>query len=124
MNRNRSLLTAVFLVFLITTASAEITSVVIEDIVPVADGKPFGKYGAYEYVWGKVYGSLDPKNLRNQVITNIEHAGTGGVVNFSADFALLRPTDPSVSTRLLQFPQLAERGLDPCLQKRRFTQSP
>ncbi|MFT7459788.1 MAG: hypothetical protein ACI909_002471 [Planctomycetota bacterium] len=101
MNRNRSLLTAVFLVFLITTASAEITSVVIEDIVPVADGKPFGKYGAYEYVWGKVYGSLDPKNLRNQVITNIEHAGTGGVVNFSADFALLRPTDPSVSTRLL-----------------------
>ena len=101
MSRNRCLLTAVFLFFLVNTTSAEITRVVIEDVVPVADGKSFGKYGVYEYVWGTVYGSLDPKKPRNQVITNIEHAGTDGVVSFSADFALLRPADPSVSTRLL-----------------------
>lgn len=101
LNKKYCLLIAGFFLLWINSANAEITRVVVENVVPVADGKSFGKYGTYEYLSGKVYGVLDPKDSHNQVIINIAHAGKDGTVNYSADFAILRPTDPSIPTKLL-----------------------
>ena len=78
-------------------ARAEVVGVDIASRADVENGAAFGDAGAYEAVSGKIRFAVDPANARNQVIVGLEHAprNDAGKVEFSADFAILRPKDPA-----------------------------
>jgi hypothetical protein len=74
---------------------------------PTLDGAKFGKRGPYEKIVGKFFGELDPSNLRNQIIVDLDHAprNARGMVEYSADFYILRPVsiDDRNGTVLYEF---------------------
>jgi hypothetical protein len=76
---------------------AELTRVEITSRVDVLNGKAFGSVGAYEKLHGRAYFAVDPANPRNQVIADITLAprNRDGRVEFSSDFFILKPKDPS-----------------------------
>ena len=76
-------------------AAARITGVVIASVKPFADGMLFGDGGAYERVTGTASGELDPADLRNRVIVNLDKApkNAAGKVEYSVDFDMLRPVN-------------------------------
>ncbi|HYC45716.1 MAG TPA: alpha/beta hydrolase domain-containing protein [Burkholderiales bacterium] len=61
----------------------------------VLDGKPFGDAGAYEKVVGTIRYAADPAHALHRQITDIDRApkNRDGLVEFSADFYLLKPVD-------------------------------
>ena len=78
---------ALFLACLIATpAQAAVTGLTIEKMSPLA--------GSYELLEGHFRGALDPNDKHNAVIQDIKLAprGAGGKVEYSATFAIARPT--------------------------------
>ena len=76
-----------FLACLIATpAQAAVTGLTIEKMSPLA--------GGYELLEGHFRGALDPNDKHNAVIQDIKLAprGAGGKVEYSATFAIARPT--------------------------------
>lgn len=71
----------------------------------------------YEKLSGKVYFAVDPHHPRNRDIVDISLAprNEAGLVEFSADFEMLRPTDPALSNRTLLF-EVTNRGKKGILQ--------
>ncbi len=61
-----------------------------------AQGEAFGDVGQYEVLEGTAHFAVDPRNERNQVITDLELAprDADGKVGYSAHFAMLQPADP------------------------------
>ncbi|MBV9611427.1 MAG: hypothetical protein JO091_03100 [Acidobacteriaceae bacterium] len=59
----------------------------------VLQGKAFGKTGAYECISGKIHFTVDPALAANRIIRDIDLAprNAAGLVDFQADFLLLRP---------------------------------
>jgi hypothetical protein len=84
---------------------AELTRVEITSRVDVLNGKAFGSVGPYEKLHGKAYFAVDPANPRNQVIADINLAprNRDGRVEFSSDFFILKPKDPSRGNGVLFF---------------------
>jgi hypothetical protein len=80
---------------LCSQANARITSLRIDRIEPFAAGLAFGETGAYERVSGVASGELDPADLRNRVIINLDRAprNARGKVEYETDFFMLRPAD-------------------------------
>src|ERR1700732_945943 len=76
---------------------AEVVRVEISSRQDVLGGKAFGPVGAYEKLSGKVYFAVDPNNLHNKIIADIDKAprNSQGKVEFSADLFIVRPKDPS-----------------------------
>ena len=74
-----------------------IISVDIQSIEPLADGAPFGASGAYERVTGIARGEVDPAAPGNKDIALIDKAprNARGMVEYSTDIFILRPTDPA-----------------------------
>jgi alpha/beta hydrolase family protein len=93
------------------TMRAEVTRVEISSKQDVLGGKPFGTAGAYEKLVGKVYFAVDPNNLHNRIIADLDKApkNAQGKVEFSADLFILRPKDPSRSNGALLF-DIPNRG--------------
>ena len=62
---------------------------------PVLDGRPFGEAGAYEKIAGTLHFAVDPAHPLHAEITDLGRAprNGAGLVEFSADFYLLRPRD-------------------------------
>jgi hypothetical protein len=81
----------------IGAAEAGVTRLQIDRREPVLGGKPFGAAGPYEKLVGKVHFALDPSLPQNQGIVDLRLAprNAQGLVEFSADFYLLKPVDPS-----------------------------
>lgn len=77
----------------------------------VLGGRPFGSAGAYERVTGKVHFTVDPKDRANRIITDIDLAprNEAGLVEFSADFYVLKPTDPKLGNGTVLF-EVSNRG--------------
>ena len=73
-----------------------VTKIEITSRRAFAGGEAFGDVGPYEQLDGTAYFAVDPKNSANETITDIELAprDASGLVNFSADFRVLRPVDP------------------------------
>lgn len=73
-----------------------LTKLVIHRKSPFAGGRPFGDVGPYELWEGTAYFAVDPRDPRNTPITDLELAPRNGegLVEFEADFAMLRPADP------------------------------
>jgi len=61
----------------------------------VLQGQAFGAAGAYEKLVGRVHFALDPRLPQNQGIVDLDLApkNAAGLVEFSADFYLLKPVD-------------------------------
>src|SRR4030095_2260438 len=91
-------LIAGLLVFLLGSATAEasVTRLQIDRREVVLDGRPFGAAGPYEKLAGRVHSALDPALPQNRGIVDLTLApkNAQGLVEFWADFYLLKPVDP------------------------------
>jgi hypothetical protein len=89
-------------------ASARVTRVKILSRSDVLDGKSFGDAGAYERITGRVYFSVAVTNAHNLRIVDLGKAVNrkGDEVEFSADFAVVRPknSDKANGSMLLEVP--------------------
>src|SRR5678815_1662206 len=102
MRPNRSRYAALAFVFTAITflpvlSRAEVARVDLPTRTDVSNGAAFGSAGAYEQLVGKIYFAVDPKNPRNQVITDLDKApmNASGRVEMSADLVILKPKDPA-----------------------------
>ena len=77
-------------------AEAGVTRLRIDRRETVLNGRPFGAAGPYEKLSGTVHFALDPALPQNTVIVDLNLApkNARGLVEFSADFYLLKPVDP------------------------------
>ncbi|HAA94282.1 MAG TPA: hypothetical protein DHW65_02355 [Dehalococcoidia bacterium] len=78
-----------------------VTKLEIKTTQPFAGGQDFGQAGAYEQLDGVVHFAVDPESPANETIADIRLAprDSAGLVNFSTDFRILRPVDPSKGNR-------------------------
>jgi hypothetical protein len=87
------------LIYLLSAAMAEagVTRLQIERREVVLNGQPFGAAGPYEKLAGKVHFALDPALPQNRGIVDLTLAprNAQGLVEFWADFYLLKPVDPA-----------------------------
>ena len=74
---------------------ARVSSVQIDSVRLVLDGKTFGDAGAYQVSKGKVYFQFDPFNTFNTNITDIKLAprNANGMVEAYGDLVVLQPVD-------------------------------
>jgi hypothetical protein len=76
---------------------AEVKEVVVTSRKPWLAGKPQGPAGPYEKLEGHIVFAVDPKKKANRNIADVALAprNAQGQVEFSADFVLVRPSDPA-----------------------------
>ncbi len=73
-------------------AAARVTSIVIDDVKPVALSP--GETIAYEQISGRAFGELDPRDEKNAVITDIQLGKSAdGKVRYTASFVLTKPVN-------------------------------
>ena len=82
-----------------------------------ADGETFGATGAYERIAGRARFAVDPASKAQAAVVDIGKAprDAKGLVQFTADFQLLKPLDMKAGNRRLFF-DWANRGNKRCLQ--------
>jgi hypothetical protein len=111
MNLLRSILLQAFVFCFVTfacvsSAQAKVTRIVIEQKQsPAYEGKTFGSVGQYEILTGRAYGELDPTDLHNTIITDIQFAprNARGMVEYVATFTLVKPLDLSKANGVLLY---------------------
>ena len=76
-----------------------------------ASGEGFGDVGSYELLEGTAYYAVSPTHPRNQGITDLDLApvNASGMVEFTADFAMLQPVNPDRGNRRILF-DVVNRG--------------
>ena len=97
--------------FLPPPAEAHVTRVEIISRVDVQDGRAFGLAGAYERIIGRVYFAVDPANIHNKQIVDLDKAprNAQGEVEFSADLYLYKPKDMNKGNGAVLF-EVSNRG--------------
>jgi hypothetical protein len=90
------LLAAIFAIWAMA-AEARLERIEILDRQPVAGGAAFGDGGPYDKIRGRAWFALDPRAAANTAIADLALAprDARGLVTFSAEFLMLRPTDPA-----------------------------
>lgn len=88
-----------------------VTRIETKERGPYVGGRTFGETGAYEQLDGTVHFAVDPANPANSLITDIELAprNSDGLVEFSADFRIVKPVDPGKGSHKLFF-DVVNRG--------------
>jgi hypothetical protein len=83
-------------------ALAAVDRVEVIDRKPYQEGKVFPDVGAYEVIRGRAWFKLDPDDKANARIVDLKYAprDAAGLVEFSTEFSLLRPTKAIDSTLL------------------------
>jgi hypothetical protein len=78
---------------------------------PTFAGMTFGAVGTYDKIRGTASGTLDPKDPKNAVITDIALApvDANGLVEYNMDFYILKPTDLTKGNHKVFF-ELVNRG--------------
>lgn len=96
---------------LVATVQARVVRLEILSRADVQDGKPFGATGAYEKITGRVYFAVNPANLHNRQIVDLDKAARDALseVEFSADFYLLKPKEMSKGNGAVLF-EVSNRG--------------
>ena len=94
-----------------------VTKLLITSRRPFAQEKAFGQVGPYEQLDGTVYFAVDPNHAANRLITDLKLAPRdgSGLVHFSADWRLLRPSEPRRGNRRVLF-DILNRGRGPVLR--------
>jgi hypothetical protein len=92
-------------------AGADVTRLEIVRREVVLNGQPFGAAGPYEKLVGTVHFALDPRQPANAGVVDLALAprNARGLVEFSADFYLLKPVDPAKGNGRL-FYEAGNRG--------------
>ena len=100
-----------FFTLLSAMSPARVVRVEITSRTDVQEGKPFGNAGPYEKIVGRVYFAVDPANLHNRQIVDLDKAprNANGEVGFSADLYLLRPKDTNKGNHAVLF-EVSNRG--------------
>lgn len=73
-----------------------------QDFTP---GVSYGQVGAYEQISGTLKGEVDPKDPKNAIIQDLDLAPVNdrGMVEYSADFVMLKPKDMSRANGVLRY---------------------
>lgn len=89
----RAIVGVSFLLAFASTSVAKVARFDIEQRADLLDGRVFGLAGAYEKISGRVHLAVDPTLEPNLIIADIDKAprNDSGLVEFSADFYLLKP---------------------------------
>lgn len=68
-------------------------------------GKTYGAVGAYEKLTGVLKGEIDPREPKNAIIQDLALAPVNerGMVEYSADFVMLKPKDMSRASGVLRY---------------------
>ena len=107
----RSICIALFGTLLMSTLHARVVSVEVASRESVLGSQPFGLAGPYERITGTIRFAADPDNTANKIITDIALAprNADGEVEYSSEFFLLRPQDPSRGNGALLY-EVSNRG--------------
>ncbi len=92
----RSIVAAILLIGVFSSVmTARVASIQIKARNSFAGGAAFGTTGAYETLAGTVNFVVDPADPRNKVVFDLDKAplNSAGMVEFSADFFILKPVD-------------------------------
>jgi hypothetical protein len=102
---------ALFAAVFVCALQARVVRVEITSRSDIQDGKPFGAAGAYEKITGRVYFAVDPANLHNRQIVDLDKAprNAQGEVEFSSDLYLLKPKDMAKGNQAVLF-EVSNRG--------------
>jgi hypothetical protein len=94
-----------------STLGAEVTRIEITTREDVLGGKSFGTVGPYEKLIGTVHIAVDPHNVRNALVADLDKAprNAQGRVEGSADIHIIRPKDPARGNGVLFF-DIVNRG--------------
>jgi hypothetical protein len=90
---------------------AHVTRVEIISRGDVADGRAFGLAGPYEKLIGRVYFAVNPENIHNRQLVDLDKAprNAQGEVEFSADLYLYKPKDMARANNAVLF-EVSNRG--------------
>ena len=99
------------LTILVAPALAKVERVEITSREPFASGTSFGAAGAYEKLRGRAFFALDPAAAANAAIADLKLAPrrADGRVVFTADFLMLRPSEPARGNATLLY-EVNNRG--------------
>ena len=88
-----------------------ITALEITKRTSFASGASFGDVGPYDLLEGTAHYAVDPQDVRNQGITDLDLAprNSDGMVEFSSDFAMLQPLNIDRGNRRILF-DVVNRG--------------
>jgi Alpha/beta hydrolase domain len=102
---------ALFAAVFISALQARVVRVEVTSRSDIQDGKPFGAAGAYEKITGRVYFAVNPANLHNRQIVDLDKAprNAQGEVEFSSDLYLLKPKDMAKGNQAILF-EVSNRG--------------
>ncbi len=92
-------------------AQARITNLQILRTEPAFGGQQFGAAGAYEHVFARAAGELDPADPHNAIIQDLDLAprDAHGLVHYETEVEFLRPADPARTNHVLLF-EVNNRG--------------
>jgi hypothetical protein len=101
----------VLLLLCSTPASAELVRIEVKSRADVLAGQAFGAAGPYEKLAGVLHFAVDPRNSANRIIADLDKApkNARGLVEFSSDFYLIKPKDPSRGNGTLLY-EVSNRG--------------
>ena len=107
----RPVLLAALLMLLSGSAEARVLRVEVDSQAVVLEGRSFGDYGSYEILWGRITFGVDPANPMNQRIVDLALAprNADGLVEATANFAVLQPSDPALR-RGIGLVEVSNRG--------------
>jgi len=93
--RKSNFIFVVILLCLFQLTTAEVKEIRILSREVFANGKIFGKTGAYEKLTGRFIYSVDPDNKANSMIVDLKLASLNsvGLLEFEGDFIILKPVD-------------------------------
>jgi hypothetical protein len=94
-----------------SVAHAEVVRLEIARREVLLNGQAFGAAGPYEKLIGTAHFALQPKTMANAAIVDLDRAprNARGLVEFTADFYLLKPVDPAMGNGRL-FYEAGNRG--------------
>ena len=92
-------------VIALSTAHGEVVNVEVTGQGAFADGKPFGATGPYDFIEGRLHFAVDPEDPANDRIADLQLAprNEDGLVEFSSDFFMLKPVDPTRGNRRILY---------------------
>jgi hypothetical protein len=101
----------IFCALITVSALAEVSRVDITHSTDLFNRRSYGAAGAYEWLQGRAHFTLDRANTRNENIVDLNLAprNTKGLVEFSADIAILRPKDTARANGVVVF-DVVNRG--------------
>jgi len=105
------ILSIVTLLWSVSSADARVTRIEIISRTPIQKGHDFGLAGPYEEIVGRIYFAVEPANIHNRQIVDLDKAprNAQGEVEFSADLYLLRPKDMDKGNGAVLF-EVSNRG--------------